>query len=927
MEGFETKMTPQLLTVKIQAILGGRSNASDMQKRSVATEYYKLCAQTESQLEHCVALIKAGRDYTALQVAESSDLLDTLNALLFPEIEQWRAFCDGANLPVPPPFDDAQIELVNSLYSRGISQNHPLYRDFRRAMRMRRYEDALAVIKTISKINAYDAEARRECEKLSRRVASAKLAQLERAVAADDFAEASKIRDALAPEAATLSDNKIWRNAELYLRSHTEEAERKRCAEIVAELEKLDVERDFAAAADLVNEFNLLRGDADFDGTEFVERISAETAKKQDAAIAAAKAARAANLARAELEKPDKSEKRAERLARLTALKAEAADALDAEAAKRLSSEISKLRAAAVLAKLALAAAVCAGIAAVGAGAYFAWSYETARQNEIAAENEIAEMENLREPSHLPKKIAEFERKYPSKKYAERLAALADSAKIAANRLARVKEAVRSLEKFDPKTAKPADFEKAKNLVEELRLEAASLSPVEQSVYRGIIDSSGKRISAAAEERRAKNAADLRKYLAQYEAVAEEYENFARAKADIDRDADAVLEKLRPLVGEVSATFRPHRLDSEKFDEISVRVADAKNAYAKFDKLRSALLTSQSAAEYAASLESLAESGAAPAEFSRKLSKIAEVKDAILRGQTAEFGTPEAAARLDSAGIAAKASLPENEMLTNLYKYSREGRLDVYTLGKISEKTSKWRGGSEVVQEVREVGAGGKILTSPYRKHFIDGRAPRGVLLVGGAKTAESMLAEKAAQTASKQSLLSALSLVGNARTNPIFRAYLEKLIFAKLAENPVETLLEYSPKARTRMAALERYAKPLEAHSWIFESNSKTRLVGSELYGSPAPDYFDDARTHVNALKIALENPLELVGVCDENGKPSIFREAAGAVWSVDAKTGKFGKLGRGKPAPLAPIFRERKSAAEIMREASQKGAGENNG
>ena len=923
MEGFETKMTPQLLTVKIQAILGGRSNASDMQKRSVATEYYKLCAQTESQLEHCVALIKAGRDYTALQVAESSNLLDTLNALLFPEIDQWRAFCDGANLPVPPPFDDAQIELANSLYSRGISQNHPLYRDFRRAMRMRRYEDALAVIKTISKINAYDAEARRECEKLSRRVAAAKLAQLERAVAADDFAETSKIRDALAPEAATLSDNKIWRNAELYLRSRAEDAERKRCAEIVAELEKLDVERDFAAAADLVNEFNLLRGDADFDGTEFVERISAETAKKQDAAIAAAKAARAANLARAELEKPDKSE----RLARLTALKAEAADALDAESAKRLSAEISKLRASAALAKLARTAAVCAGIAAAGAGAYFAWDFETARQNDIAAENEIAEMENLREPSSLPKKIADFERKYPSKKYAERLAALADSAKIAANRLARVKEAVRSLEKFDTKTAKPADFEKAKNSVEELRLEAASLSPVEQSVYRGIIDSAGKRISAAAEERRAQNAADLRKYLAQYEAVAEEYENFARAKADIDRDADAVLEKLRPLVGEVSATFRPHRLDSEKFDEISVRVADAKNAYAKFDKLRSALLTSQSAAEYAASLESLAESGAAPAEFSRKLSKIAEVKDVILRGQTAEFGTPEAAARLDSAGIAAKASLPENEMLTNLYKYSREGKLDVYTLGKISEKTSKWRGGSEVVQEVREVGAGGKILTAPYRKHFIDGRAPRGVLLVGGAKTAESMLAEKAAQTAAKQSLLSALSLVGNARTNPIFRAYLEKLIFEKLAESPVETLLEYSPKAKARMAALERYAKPLEAHSWIFESNSKTRLVESELYGSPAPDYFDDALTHVNALKIALENPLELVGVCDENGKPSIFREASGAVWSVDAKTGKFGKLGKSKPAPLAPIFRERKPAAEIMREASQKDAGENNG
>lgn len=313
-----------------------------------------------------------------------------------------------------------------------------------------------------------------------------------------------------------------------------------------------------------------------------------------------------------------------------------------------------------------------------------------------------------------------------------------------------------------------------------------------------------------------------------------------------------------------------------------------------------------------------------PAEFSRKLSKIAEVKDAILRGQTAEFGTPEAAARLDSAGIAAKASLPENEMLTNLYKYSREGRLDVYTLGKISEKTSKWRGGSEVVQEVREVGAGGKILTAPYRKHFIDGRAPRGVLLVGGAKTAESMLAEKAAQTASKQSLLSALSLVGNARTNPIFRAYLEKLIFKKLAESPVETLLEYSPKARARMAALERYATPLEAHSWIFESNSKTRLVESELYGSPAPDYFDDARTHVNALKIALENPLELVGVCDENGSPRYSGRRMARCGRWTQRLGNSGSSARESPRRLRPFSasanRRRKSCEKPRKKTRAK-------
>ena len=45
-------MTPQFLIVKIQSLLGGRAEASEMQKRSVAMEYYKLCSQAEAQLEH-----------------------------------------------------------------------------------------------------------------------------------------------------------------------------------------------------------------------------------------------------------------------------------------------------------------------------------------------------------------------------------------------------------------------------------------------------------------------------------------------------------------------------------------------------------------------------------------------------------------------------------------------------------------------------------------------------------------------------------------------------------------------------------------------------------------------------------------------------------------------------------------------------------
>ena len=43
-------MTPQLLTVKIQALLGGRLELSDVQKRSLALEYYRQCGEAEAHI-------------------------------------------------------------------------------------------------------------------------------------------------------------------------------------------------------------------------------------------------------------------------------------------------------------------------------------------------------------------------------------------------------------------------------------------------------------------------------------------------------------------------------------------------------------------------------------------------------------------------------------------------------------------------------------------------------------------------------------------------------------------------------------------------------------------------------------------------------------------------------------------------------------
>jgi hypothetical protein len=96
-------------------------------------------------------------------------------------------------------------------------------------------------------------------------------------------------------------------------------------------------------------------------------------------------------------------------------------------------------------------------------------------------------------------------------------------------------------------------------------------------------------------------------------------------------------------------------------------------------------------------------------------------------------------------------------------------------------------------------------------------------------------------------------------------------------------------------------------------------------LYSAVAPNYDKDARIHLNAIKIAKENPLMLVGVCSEDGTPSLFKDPNGTLWGVNNSNGKFEKLGKnmnecaGKFAPLSPVFAEVKATQQIFDEAKK--------
>jgi hypothetical protein len=119
------------------------------------------------RLEQCAVMIEKGSDYQALQLAETEpELLDMAGQLAFSEMREWAEFCQQNQLSVPEKIDAKGVTILNELYSKGISANHPLYRDYRAAVSSRDDSRALQIIKTITRLNPSDANAKTELTRL-----------------------------------------------------------------------------------------------------------------------------------------------------------------------------------------------------------------------------------------------------------------------------------------------------------------------------------------------------------------------------------------------------------------------------------------------------------------------------------------------------------------------------------------------------------------------------------------------------------------------------------------------------------------------------------------------------------------------------------------------------------------------------------------
>ncbi len=930
-------MTEQLVVLKIQAILGGKSDMTDLQIRSLAAEYKRMRDAAAEKLERCAALIKAGRDYTALQVAETPpQLLETLNALSFAEYPKWVNLCKSEGYPAAAPFDEYQIELINGLYAKHISQTHPLYRDFRRAVRLRKTEEALSVIRTICKINANDAQAKGECEKLEKKFARMKEAELEKALRERDdekiVALYSELKDY---EHSYLKGSLALDTAGRAFSEHQAKVAKKRMAEIVRRLELVD-ERDFDEVLSLASEYQILRSSIS-DGTdpreaEFVDMRAAEAAKAHDAAELEREAQRARNELLMELENPSEKLPANKRLQRITELYSKAGEAAKGELEVKTKKAISRLRGRIFRRRLSRAALLLIVVGAVGAAGYYLRDERLKSKAVSDAAMLIASADDMRDMQAARGVAEKAESRYAqavagNQSLAIELQKLKVEIKSYSDKLTQIRHRMDDMLKFDFENSTSAQYQNAWNMLSETEALAADFSARFEFPFDKELSDIRGMFSNKIDERKARLKGVLERCLESIE------KNLAKLENPSD-DYPLLLSKLtgsvleaKPIAEDGTSLFKLHAIDTDRFNAAAARVDEAKRRMEEFGYLNKALDEAKGEAEYLSALQKFADSPASGDALRGKAKAILDKSESLKNGAYDGICSLEAGNASVGVGEFSRApSAINDEYLTNIYRYLRGGK-PVYTLGKVEEKHTKWNGGSEIVQSAREIGYGGKTNNTVYRLIMLGGKQPKGDILVSESATPESILGKEVAKMSANIPAIALLKVIADFdKANPLYRLRLESAIFSEMRKDPVKSGLEYSPSALARERKVAKLADGNTSKcGWLFDAQSKENLVSAELYSSPAPDYMREAKINLAAAKELSGSPMKMVGYMDFNGKKKFFTEDSnGDIWAITQDTGGFEKVmskgvEKSAPAVFSPLMLEIISKENALKKAAE--------
>jgi hypothetical protein len=222
-----------------------------------AQDYAQACAQADQRLGTISLMLDQGSDYQALQAAEQDPpLLDLVAMLSFGEEKAWQAFCEKHDLPVAARLDAKAVQKLEALYAKGISSNHPLYKDFRTAVMSRDDTKCLQILQTILKLNPADENAKKELQRLRNKKVQEDLDSLKEALKGDDEDRIATLTETIASDAP---DEKLRRVEAFVQGDAVRQSLRKRQAEervplLVADAGARRLSTDWRAVGEILEE-------------------------------------------------------------------------------------------------------------------------------------------------------------------------------------------------------------------------------------------------------------------------------------------------------------------------------------------------------------------------------------------------------------------------------------------------------------------------------------------------------------------------------------------------------------------------------------------------------------------------------------------------------------------------------------------------
>ena len=217
-----TKFQAERLVRKIAELLG--QPALENQAAKLAKDYTELADAASRRLEQCAAMIEAGEELQALQLAQTEPpLLDLITILSFRQASEWRAYCQTHNLQAVEPFYDKYVRQLNNAYGQKerIPSDDPLWEAFRRAMLKGDEEAATAILRIIAHRYPADPHPAQELKRLEDKALRLKLEELRQLLDAGDepsaLARIERLEELALPIPLT---HPVWQRAQILRCQH-----------------------------------------------------------------------------------------------------------------------------------------------------------------------------------------------------------------------------------------------------------------------------------------------------------------------------------------------------------------------------------------------------------------------------------------------------------------------------------------------------------------------------------------------------------------------------------------------------------------------------------------------------------------------------------------------------------------------------------